>query len=175
LRLEEDAVDLWHPLGHIGGHFRLGGDGISEIMAAAGPDRRIGDGLVARHQYSFWHSSASLLFYSDDAVRAHGGAEGAADALGLVGHLRGGIAFFVDLVLGNGQDVLGAGLHAQSAALAEVRLERYFCHGGSSFYCCQIELLVITGVIMYRVCRRGGGHGLSRTGDGAWAAPSARA
>lgn len=133
LRLEEDTADLGHLLGHVGGHLRLGSNGVAEIVTAAGLDRRLGDGLVALHQYSFCHTFASLLLHSDDAVGAHGGAEGAADALGLVGHLRGGIAFLVDLVLCNGQNVLGASLHTQSAALTEVRFERYFRHGGSSF------------------------------------------
>ena len=76
---------------------------------------------------------SSLLLHGDDAVGAHGRAEGAGDALVLVGHHRGGIALLIDLVLGYRQDVLGTGAHAQAAALAEVCLEGYFCHSITPF------------------------------------------
>lgn len=78
-------------------------------------------------------SSFFLLFHGDDAVRAHGGAEGAADTVLLFGHHRRGVAFFVDLVLGNGQNVLGTGVYAKAAALTQICQKRDFCHLFCSF------------------------------------------
>ena len=54
-RLQERAADLGHPFGHIGGNLRLRGDGVTEIMAAAGADRRFGDGFVSLHQNLVCH------------------------------------------------------------------------------------------------------------------------
>mgnify|MGYP003292329170 CR=1 FL=1 len=75
-------------------------DGIAEIVTAAGTDRSFCDGLVALHKYSFCHNCASLLFHGDDAVRAHGSAECAADALVLVLHHGRGITLFVECAIG---------------------------------------------------------------------------
>ena len=69
---------------------------------------------------------SSLFFHGDDAVGAHGGAEGAADALVLMDHHGGRVAFFVDLVGVDGQAALGAGTDAQAAALAQIGVECEF-------------------------------------------------
>ena len=122
LRLQEGAADLRHTLRHISGDLGLGGDGIAEIVPAAGHDGGFSQGFVALHQDLFSHVLTSL-FNSNDTVGAHRGAERAGDALGLVGHLRRVVALLVDLIPAELQDLLGAGSNAEAAALAQVLLE----------------------------------------------------
>ena len=55
-RLQEDTADFRHFLCHVGGNFRLRGNGISEIVTATGANRRFGDGFIAFHKYSLCHS-----------------------------------------------------------------------------------------------------------------------
>ena len=55
LCLQEHAADLRHTLCHIGRDLCLRGDGIAEIMTAAGADGRFRNGFVALHQYFFRH------------------------------------------------------------------------------------------------------------------------
>ena len=47
--LQEHAADLGHLLCHIGGNFCLGGDGVAEVMAAAGTNGGFCNGFVALH------------------------------------------------------------------------------------------------------------------------------
>ena len=53
--LQEDTADLGHLLCHVGSDLRLGSDGVTEVVTAAGTDRSFCDGLVALHQYTFSH------------------------------------------------------------------------------------------------------------------------
>ena len=59
LGLDNRAADLDHPFGHVMHDFSLRRDRIAEIMAAAGPDRRFGNGFIALHQNSVAHCFSS--------------------------------------------------------------------------------------------------------------------
>jgi hypothetical protein len=96
-------------------------------MHAAGFDSGGGDSLVTLHQNLICHSFSSP-FYLDNTVGTHHVARGAADTLIHIGALDGMMTLFVDLVCGDTQDALGAGVHTQSATLAVVGLECQFCH-----------------------------------------------
>ena len=55
-----------------------------------------------------------------DKTHRTGGAERTADALLRLRHLHGGVPLLVQPGVGEGEDVLGAGVHAQAAALAQI-------------------------------------------------------
>ena len=55
LSLEEHAADLGETLGHVGRDLGLGGDGVTEVVAAARDDGGLRDGLVTLHKYLICH------------------------------------------------------------------------------------------------------------------------
>ena len=59
--LQKHTADLRHTLGHVGSQLRLGGDGISKIMAATCLNGSLGNGFIALHQNFFSHK-ATLTF-----------------------------------------------------------------------------------------------------------------
>lgn len=73
-------------------------------------------------------TKTSLLFNGDNAVGTHGCAERTADALTHIGHLSGRMTLLVDFVLGDHQQVLGAGINAQAATLAGIGIKCNLCH-----------------------------------------------
>ena len=54
-RLEEHTADLGHLLCHVGGDLRLRGDGVAEVVAAAGANGGLRNGLVTLHKYTLCH------------------------------------------------------------------------------------------------------------------------
>ena len=70
----------------------------------------------------------SLFLYGDDHIGTHARAAGAADAGVLIHTLGGVIALGVDAYGSHLQDVLGAEVHAQPAALALFFIKGHFRH-----------------------------------------------
>ena len=117
LGLEEG---LGHFLGHVRGDLGLRGDGIAEVVAAAGQNGGLREGFVPLHQNGFTHKPAPFLsLHGDDAVGAHHGAACAADALLGLCQLHGGISFGIESGFRKGQNLLRTCRDAQAAALAD--------------------------------------------------------
>ena len=122
LRLQEGSPDLGHTLCHVRRDLGLGSNRISKVMTATCDNGSLSDCLVSFHQNLFRHCFSSL-FYRNDAIGAHGSAECASDACALVGHLYGMVSFLVDFIGCEPEQVLRAGIHTQTASLADVGLE----------------------------------------------------
>ena len=75
----------------------------------------------------------TLPFYLNDAVGAHGGAEGTADAGRLVYRLDGMVSLLIDLVLRKSKNALGASVYTKAAALAFFGFKSELCHFKFSF------------------------------------------
>ena len=129
LGLDEDAAQLGHPARHPLEQLGLGRDRVAEVGVAAGLDRGLGHRLVALHQDRRTgrrcverHDQATLRSGVDGEHRvgADPGAQGAARAGRRVGQPDGVVAERVDDRLVEGEDVLGADVDAQPAALAAI-------------------------------------------------------